>query len=177
MHIRIGIPLLLLLYTLTACGNNLKAPNEANFRAAINAELAKKNPYCREILRAEITGHIEPSPLATTLGKHRFLDPFGPRGWWNVSPEGKKLAPSGSPPSTSLEACTADGAEVAKIDNWTEPASMFGTTVTEVSYTYKPTKVAAWITPDIVPLIPNLNKEVSRKITLTLTAKGWEKAT
>lgn len=171
--IRIAAPLLACA-ALAACGSGPKTPSDANFRAAINAELAKDNPYCLRLKPGLYRG-IPPSPLTNALGKRGLLEPAGTH--WHMNEESLKTLYQGRKwPGPGLHACIAEGAEVAAIVNWTEPANLFGKTVTEVTYTMQPTKVAAWITPDIAPLIPHLAEKPERTIALHLTAKGWEVA-
>jgi hypothetical protein len=174
MEIRISA-LLASMVILSACGTDPKAPSDAKFRSVINAELAKSNPYCEELQPGLYSG-IPSSPLADALGKRGLLKPNG-RNWFMDNEASKSLLPGQKVPPWGLSACVADGAEVAAIVNWTEPANMFGTISTKVKYTIKPTKRAAWITPDLEPLLPKRSDDKPRTMEMVLTAKGWEKAT
>lgn len=159
---------------LAACNGGTEAPSDATFRAAINAELAKDNPYCLRLEPGLYRG-IPPSPLTNALGKRGLLEPAGTH--WRMNEESLRALYQGRKrPGLGLFGCIAEGAQVDNVVNWTVPTTA-GITFTEVTYTMKPTKVSAWITPDIAPLIPQLAEKPERTMELRLTAKGWEKMT
>jgi hypothetical protein len=178
MTTRIVAPLLAST-VLVSCGNDPKAPSKANFLPVIRAEIEKNNPYCEVVLKGQFMYAIPASPLQTALTKRGLLIPYSrypPGTGWIVSPEGMKLGPRQNRNVGDFIACLAEGAEVAEIVKWTEPENLLGIIMTNVTYTIKPTKVAAWVTPDLAPLIPQLRDAHKRTIDLQLTGEGWETA-
>lgn len=157
-----------------ACGQDPKKPSEANFRAAINEELKKwKNPYCISPSGNRAYLGQEQNQLLDALIKKGLLEEWKKDNWSSrFSPTDKSKDFFSDPSGRFFSICVAEGVEVGTIDNWIEPAH----TATRVLYTYKPIRLAPWVTEDLEPFVEYLIVEKKDRMNMVLTAKGWQKS-
>lgn len=203
---RFTLVFIVALVLLTAC-NDKKKPNEGNFRKAINRYLAKHGETCTVIGRefpVDVTESeqrlqsdtatqmavLEQAGLVrssnTTAVVHGMLDPLHgstppqPVKRYALTIEGKKYfqkTPGIFGQTTSF--CYGEKT-VDSIVKWTEPATMGGTTQTEVTYTYKILDLAPWAERsdvqrefgDVRATVDGISKS-NEIVDLQLTNRGW----
>ncbi len=164
------------LFALTAC-NDIKQPNDTNFRNAINRYLAKHGEACTVIgrqfpINVPLLQQSEQSGIApelaaleqgslvrgtnTTAVVHSMLDPL--RGstapqtvkQYELTTDGKKYFQQITGTFGQSGAFCYGQKSVDAIVKWTEPMKVGPYTQTEVTYTYKIADLAPWAKqPDV----------------------------
>lgn len=195
------------LLALTAC-NYTKQSNDANFTKAINEYLAKHGEACTVIGRQfpidvprseqgeqygigpklaalEQAGLVQATE--TTAVVHGMLDPLRgstppqPVKRYELTAEGKKYFQQIPGTLGETSGFCYGQKSVDSIVEWTEPETVGTPSQTEVTYTYRIMKSAAWAErPEVQQAFSDIRKTVNgaSKTTevagLQLTDKGWE---
>lgn len=195
------------LFFLAGC-NNPKKPSNRNFTEAIDQYLARRDDACSSLgqtLPIDVTvseqkdqygigpqlATLEEAGLVhstnTTAVVHRMLDalqgsrPPQPVRRYELTDQGKKYYRN-IPATFGQNGIFCYGQEtVDSIIKWTEPATMDGATLSEVTYTYKIADLAPWARrPDVQQAFPDLRQtlngasKANESAGLQLTNKGWE---
>ena len=198
---------LVALFFLAGC-NNTKKPSNANFTKAINQYLAKPDDACSSLgqtLPVNVTvpeqkdqygigpelAALEEAGLVrstnTTAAVHGMLDalrgstPPQPVKRYELTDQGKKYYRQ-IPATFGQNGLFCYGREtVDSIIKWTEPGTMEGATLSEVTYTYKIANLAPWAKqPDVQQAFPDLRQtlneasKANQTAELQLTNKGWQ---
>jgi hypothetical protein len=195
------------LFFLAGC-NNTKKPSTANFTKAINEYLAKRDDACSSLgqtLPVNVTVPEQKDQygigpqLAALAGAglvhstnrtavvHGMLDalrgstPPQPVKRYELTDQGKQYYRQ-IPATFGQNGIFCYGQEtVDSIIKWTEPATMEGASLSEVTYIYKIVDLAPWAKrPDVQQAFPDLRQtlngasKVNETTGLQLTNKGWE---
>ena len=195
------------LFFLAGC-NNTKKPSKANFTKAINQYLAKRDDACSSLgqtLPVNVTvseqkdrygigpqlAALEEAGLVhstnTTAVVHGMLDalqgsrPPQPVRRYELTDRGKRYYRQ-VPATFGKNGIFCYGQEtVDSIIKWTEPATMEGASLSEVTYTYKIAGLAPWAKqPHVQQAFPDLRQtlneasKANETAGLQLTNKGWE---
>jgi hypothetical protein len=188
--------------------NNTKKPNNANFTKAINQYLAKRGEACSSLgqtLPVDVTvpeqkdqygigpqlAALEEADLVhstnTTAVVHGMLDalrgstPPQPVRRYELTDQGKQYYRQ-IPSTFGQNGIFCYGRKtVDSIVKWTEPATMEGTSQSEVTYTYKIADLAPWAKrPDVqrefgdIRTTVNGISKANEIAGLQLANKGWE---
>jgi hypothetical protein len=193
---------------LAAC-NSATKPSDSNFRKAIDEYLVKHGDTCTVIDRqfpidlpkleqneqygigpklAALTQAGLMHATDTTAVVHGLLDllqgsgPAQPVRRYELTEFGKKYFQqiAGGVFGRTTQFCYGHKT-VDAIVKWTQPATMGGSTQTEVTYTYKIADLAAWAErPEVLRAFSDIQVEIAgqSKVAqiagLQLTNKGWE---
>lgn len=186
--------------------NSGKKPNAANFTNAINQHLAKHGQECTYFAQAfpidvpvselkdqsgtvpqmaalERAGLVHGSDTTAVIhGMMGALGPSAPRPVrrYDLTNEGKKYFQA-KPGTFGQSSAFCYGQEqVDSIVKWDEPTTQDGTSVTEVTYTYKFQQLADWAKqPDVDQIFPSIKSTVEQAgtnqvVEVHLTSNGWE---
>jgi hypothetical protein len=188
--------------------NNMKKPSNANFTIAINQYLAKRDDACSSLgqtLPVNVTipeqkdqygigpqlAALEEAGLVrsinTTAAVHGMLEalqgsrPPQPVRRYELTDQGKQYYRQVPAPFGQNGIFCYGQETVDSIIKWTEPGTMEGATISEVTYTYKIANLAPWARrPDVQQVFPDLRQtlngasKANEIVGLQLTNKGWE---
>jgi hypothetical protein len=197
--------ILTILIPLYGCSNERK-PNAANFTKAINEYLAKHGQECTffaqmfpiDVSASELKDQSGTAPQMVALEKAGLvrgndttavirsmmgaLGPSAPRPVrrYELTDEGRKYFQL-KPGTFGQSSAFCYGQEqVDSIVKWDEPSAQDGTSITEVTYTYKLQQLADWAKqPDVEQAFPAIKSTLDQEgtsqiIEVHLTNEGWE---
>ncbi len=173
-----------------------QAPNEENFKQAIQNYLSSTKRACFEvpnlplkIKKSDLTYYTNINELLS-IGLLRIDDPEKKEITISVTEKGKQalktfeksyLYSTGLITRNSNVAFCYGEPKIVAITNFTEPASFAGRTFTSVKFTYTVENFADWAKNNASILnrsllfqnIKSIKKPISSKADLILTKKGW----
>lgn len=193
-------------FLLIAGCNDSKKPTAANFTKAINQYLAKHGEECTffaqtfpidipaselkassgtapEMAALEKAGLVRGSDtIAVIRGMMGALGPSvpSPMRRYELTDLGKKYFQVKPGAFGQSSAFCYGQEEVDSIVKWDEPTAQDGTSITEVTYTYKFQQLSDWAEqPDVEQAFPTIKSTldqtgVNQVIEVHLTNKGWE---
>ena len=189
----------LTLLTLAGCGSKQDA-NKSNFQAAIQDYLNTKRGICVMMPAKEApftlqktgnTDFINAPEKAEALVKAGLLSAkdtevksvFGntlvPGVQYSLTEDGKKyLVKGGAGNNGSWDAFCGGKYKVKEVENFTQPANMFGTKISQVNYLYEVDDAPSWTKqPAIQAAYPLVQRDVAGspgdKAVLVATNDGW----
>ncbi|MFK5950895.1 MAG: hypothetical protein QM500_19255 [Methylococcales bacterium] len=178
-----------------ACSDS-QAPNEENFKQAIEDYLSSTKISCFEvpnlplkIKKSDLTYYININELLS-IGLLRIDDPEKKEITISVTEKGKQalktfeksyMYATGLITRNSNVAFCYGEPKVVDITNFTEPASFAGTTFTSVKFTYTIENFADWAKNNAAVLnssllfknLKSIKKPINSRADLILTKKGW----
>jgi len=193
------------LVMLSGC-NSEKKPNTDNFTKAINQYLAKNGPACTffaqtfpiDVPAFELKDKAGTAPQMAALEKtelvrgsdttaviHGMMGALGPSAprparRYDLTDTGRKYFQMKAGTLGQSDAFCYGQEQVDSIVKWDEPTTQDGTSVTEVTYTYKFQQLADWAKqPDVQQAFPAIKSTVEQAganqvVEVHLTNNGWE---
>ncbi len=190
---------------LVGCHNE-KKPNFYNFTKAINQHLAKHGQECAyftqtfpiDVPAAELKEQSGTAPQMAALERaglvrgsdttaviHGMMGSLGasaprPVRRYELTDQGRKYLQVKPGTFGQSSAFCYGQEEVASIVKWDEQTTQDGTSVTEVTYTYKVQQLADWAKqPDVKQVFPAIRSTVeeagtNQVVEVHLTSNGWE---
>lgn len=184
---------------LTGCGSK-KDANKSNFAEAIQSYLDTRNGVCISLPAKEAPFRLEQKPFfdiinaqekATAMVSAGLLsardiempqpgtNKLVPGAEYSLTDAGKKyLVKGGSGNLGNWDGFCGGKFKVKEVENFTEPADMFGAKISQVNYAYEVDDVPVWAKePSIQAQFPNLKPALAPtaadKAVLVATNDGW----
>jgi hypothetical protein len=184
---------------LSGCGSKQDA-NKSNFQAAIQDYLNTKTGVCVMMPAKEVpftlqkTGNIDfinaPQKAAALVDagllsakdmdvKSAFGNQMVPGVQYSLTDEGKKyLVKGGAGNVGNWDAFCGGKYKVKEVENFTQPADMFGTKISQVNYLYEVDDAPSWTKqPALQAAYPSVQRDLSGtpgdKAVLVATSEGW----